>query len=315
MFPNIFLIIILLFLSFIFSGTETAFFSLSPMEINAIKKKNSIIDIFNKNRTGLLITLLFMNTFVNVFFVTIFSDIFNNYVINNDFIAVLIMTFLLLIFGEITPKILAIYKKELFVKNLPFIYIFYIVLMPLNKILTPLLTIISKKKNNEYKKEEFEEILELLKQSDKNLSGEVDLIKKFLKLKTLKAIDIAIKKKDIVFIQKNTSTKKVFEIFQKTRFSRIPVIDENNENIIGVVYFKDMILIEEASSIKSIIRPINSHFYHINVIKLLSIFLKQKEHIGVLINKENRMVGLLTLNNIIEILLGDLPDEKGNINE
>ncbi len=313
---NIFLFIILLFLSFLFSGTETAYFSLSNLELkNIIKKKKHSKSILNKiyhNRTKFLISLLFLNTFVNVFFIFVFNTIFRG-ISDNILINVIIVTFILLIFGEITPKIIASYRQHIFVNVIPITFFFHTIVSPLSSVIGFVLKRITTEKKDDIDYNELVDMLDYIKKHYKDIVNEVDLIQRYMSLREMNVEDICVTAEEIVCLKKDMTFMEVSKVFSLKRFSRMPVINRNLNEIIGIVYFKDMIFVDRSATVKGIIRDINFISNDTSVFKLLSWFLKTKIHIVIIQDISGKITGLVTLNDIVERLLGQLPDEKGII--
>lgn len=313
---NIFLFIILLFFSFLFSGTETAYFSLSNLELKNIskKRKNSklILNKINNNRTKFLISLVFLNTFVNVFFISIFNTTFSA-ISDNILINVIVVTFILLIFGEITPKIIASYKQHLFINVIPITFIFHTIVSPLSSMIGFVLKKITPEKKDNINYNELADMLDYIKKHYKDIVNEVDLVQRYMSLREMSVEDICVPAEKIICLKRDMTFTEVSEVFSLTRFSRMPVINRNLNEIIGIVYFKDMIFVDRNATVKGIIRDINFISRDTSVFKLLSWFLKTKIHIVMIQDISGKTTGLVTLNDIVERLLGPLPDDKGII--
>lgn len=313
---NIIILIILLIFSFILSGTETAYFSLEESDIRRFLKSpaayvNTLRSI-NRKRTEFLISLLFLNTFVNVFFVSIFNSMF---VFGNKFISIIIVTLLLLIAGEITPKIISVYKPHVFLIMLPFTNIFHVVVYPLSAFFA---LILGKRKNEPSKRLNYMELRDMLayiRSNYKDNRDEVELVENYLSLREMNVMDISVKKQDIVSIKSDASFRDASSVFLNHRFSRMPVISKRGDRIVGIIYFKDMLFVERDATIKGIIRNVSFISDETPVFKLLSWFLKTKNHIAVIQNKNGITAGLVTLNDIMERLLGPLPDDRGTADD
>ncbi|MFO8062497.1 MAG: CNNM domain-containing protein [bacterium] len=313
------LLVILISFSFLISGTETAFFSLTEVEIRRIGRtrprlKKLVFNLYNE-RTSFLIALLFLNTFVNVFFVSLFNILLKNagFIFRgSDIVSVIIITLVLLIMGEITPKIIAVYRTSFYISILPFTYILYLGVRFFSRSMAYLLMLVTGDRHSgELDENELKELLRLIKERDLSIKNEVILLEKYLYLKNLKAGDLSVPRENIEYIDREAGFEDVTENFRKNRFSRLPVINKEIDNIIGMIYFKDMIFLEQNTSIKGIIREVHFINPEIKVFKLLSFFLKNRIHIAVLRDGNNKTTGIITLTDIIEKLLGTLPDDRG----
>lgn len=315
---EIFLLFALLGLSFIFSGTETAFFSLSEMDIHNYSRKfrslSRMLHYLNRRRSAFLVSLLFLNTFVNVFFVSLFNTVIKiegtgtwHYVGN-----ILLITLILLIAGEITPKIIAVYRTEFFISSVGFTYAMHLFFSPFSRAVSWLIDLITGKQRNTIDYSELKEILSYLKEHEKGLDDEVMLVERYLAIRDLKAVDLYVPISEVYLIERDASAIEAMEAFRKERFSRMPVITDQKDRITGILYFKDMIFVDENSSIKGIVR--DAHFIpeHTEVFRVLNYFMKEKIHIAVLQNNQGKTTGIITLNNIIERILGPLPDDIGD---
>ena len=313
------LLVILISFSFLISGTETAFFSLTEVEIRRIGRtkprlKKLVFNLYNE-RTSFLIALLFLNTFVNVFFVSLFNILLkkSGFIFRgSDIVSVIIITLVLLIMGEITPKIIAVYRTSFYISILPFTYTLYLGVRFFSRAMAALLALVTGDRHSgELDEDELKELLRLIKERDLSIKNEVILLEKYLYLKNLKAGDLSVPRENIEYIDREADFEEVSENFRENRFSRLPVINEEIDNIIGMIYFKDMIFLEPNTTIKGIIREVHFINPEIKVFKLLSFFLKNRIHIAVLRDGNNRTTGLITLTDIIEKLLGTLPDDRG----
>ncbi len=311
---NIILLALLLIFSFIFSGTETAFFSLTESDIRKFCSKSAYyVDALrkvNKRRTEFLISLLFLNTFVNVFFVTVFNRAFST-LTQNKLVSILLVTFILLICGEITPKIISVYRSRVFINLLPFTYVFHLMVYPLSWLIALILGKSSDKEREKIDYMELKDMLSYISKNYKDNRDEVELVNNYLALREMKVTDICVKKPKIVSISRESSFSEASELFLKHRFSRMPVYSKDRERISGIIYFKDMIYVERNATIKGIIRNVSFISNQTPVFKLLSWFLKTKNHFAIIQNTDGNTEGLVTLNDIMERLLGPLPDDRG----
>lgn len=311
---SILILVSLLMFSFIFSGTETAYFSLSETDARKFIKErryySGVLKSMGRNKTSLLIALLFLNTFVNIYFVSLFNFTFGTY-LGSRIMSIGAVTIILLIIGEITPKIIAVYKPHFFVKILPFTNIFVFIISPLSRTVT---RIVDKKQDTASVRLEYPELkdmLEYIRNNYKDNRDEVELVENYLALREMNIRDICVKKNNVISIHADATFQQASSIFLNHRFSRMPVISKRGDRIIGIIYFKDMLFVERDATIKGIIRNVSFISDETPIFKLLSWFLKTKNHIAVIQDKGGKTVGLATLNDIMERLLGPLPDDRG----
>lgn len=319
-------ILILLFFSALISGSETAFFSLSPSDIDTLKvrgskKDMSIIQLLTKPKQ-LLATILISNNFINVSIVIlstyITANLFN--LQSNEllifFIQVIVVTSILLIFGEIIPKILSnnepIAVATLMVMQLKFlIWIF----KPLSSILITSTSFIDKrigKISHDISLSDLSDAIELT--SDANVSDDEKLILKGIAtFGEMEASEIMVSRVNITGIDITHSYQEIVEVVLKSGFSRIPIYEETLDNISGILYIKDLILYsdsEKNSRWQNLIRkPVFFVPENKKINDLLQEFRKKKIHLAIVVDEYGGTSGIITLEDIIEEIVGDISDE------
>ncbi|NQU87501.1 MAG: gliding motility-associated protein GldE [Mariniphaga sp.] len=317
-------IILLLIISALISGSEVAYFSLSPKNRNKLKK--------NKTKTGkitlknlekpekLLATILVANNFVNVGIIILSAFItsrivnFSNAPIIEFLFQVVIITFILLLFGEIIPKVYATHYGLGFAKFMA------IPLNILSKIFSPISsmliqsTLFVNKRLSKHKKNlsisDISQALELT--SDKEISEEKEILEGIVKFGNKKVVEIMKSRVDVIAIDIKTQLDEVIEIIKKSGFSRIPVYSDSFDQINGILYIKDLLShVHKGKSFKwqSIIRP---PFYvpetkGINT--LLEEFRKRKVHLAIVVDEYGGSAGIVTLEDILEEIVGEIVDE------
>ena len=240
----------LLVLSAIISGSEVAFFSLSPSEIKGLAKdkNNKLISAINllNSPERLLANILVVNNLINVAIITL-SAYFTWSAFGKSayvfFILTVVVTAVIIFFGEIIPKVYASKNRKLFIKASS------IILIPSNVLFKPLILILIKiseifKSNKrellESSKEELSKAMSLT--IDKNTSKqEKNILEGIINFGSIKVKEIMKSRVDIVAVEVDDSFKKVSELINKSGYSRIPVYKETIDNIEGVLYVKDMI--------------------------------------------------------------------------
>lgn len=317
MFLIIFSLAILLSFSFIFSGTETAFFSLTDIEMKRIIRKekgmSGIYRELSRHKTEFLMVILLCNTFVNVSFIAIANLLFRRIGGGfpfSEYVEVLVVTYVLLAAGEITPKILAVYKKSIFLKISKAVYYIYLPMKNIVRlVLVPIKKITGKEKAS-IPEEEFMDILMHLKDNEGKLINEIELLEKYYLLKQTECREIAVPASKVVYTGKNASASSLYSVFKEHRFSRIPVLEDDGKSFIGIVLFRDLIYLDDKSSVKSIVRKTKSFDSRTGAVKLLAYFFSERIHIAALHDAAGRFYGIITLTDIIEKLTGPLPNER-----
>lgn len=322
------LLIGLLVLSAFFSGSETAFFSLTKIELKKYEKKRSasykrIIRLL-RNPKHLLILILLGNTLVNVaasstaaiIAIEIGEHYFGKQA--HEFailFEIIIMTIVLLIFGEITPKLLAFNSSEKYSRlaSLP-LYILSFVLYPIIFLLDKFNSIISRKNSididNNITTEDLMNLLDSKNTEHPLEDSEKEIIKSIFRFFSgTKACEIMTPRVDIIAIDERESVEELRALFQESGHSKIPVYKKNIDNIIGFAYAKDVILSHEEVSLKSILRTPNYVTENSQISTLLNLFRRKKMQIALVVDEYGGTSGLLTMEDILEEIVGEILDE------
>ena len=325
-----FFLVILLVLSAFFSGSETAFFSLTKIQIKKYEKsKNASERRISKlilSHRSLLILILLGNTLVNVAASSTAAIIAIN--IGDKYFGsgahtfsilfeIVIMTFLLLLFGEITPKLLAYNHSERFsrIASLPLTALYYL-FYPIIKTLEFINLIFTHKsrsgnlQNNNITTEDLKNLLQS-KSTDHPLEeSEKEIIQSIFRFFSgTKAKEIMTPRVDIVGIDHTESYEKLREMLLECGHSKLPVYQENIDNVIGFIYAKDVILNPDKSSIVSLMRPPNYVTENSQISDLLNTFRQKKIQIALVVDEYGGTSGLLTMEDILEELVGEILDE------
>ncbi len=319
-------VIVLLFLSGLISGSETAFFSLSPSNLDSIKVRNgkkdkAILQLLDKPKQ-LLATILISNNFINVSIVIlstyITANLFNlqSNTILIFIVQVVVVTSVLLIFGEIIPKILS--NKEpvavatLMVMQLKFLIWFF---KPLSGILVTSTSFIDKrigKKGHNISMSDLSDAIEIT--SDTSVTDDEKLILKGIATFGEKeASEIMVSRVNITAVDITFSYREVIDAVLKSGFSRIPVYEETLDNITGILYIKDLILFAGSDKNlgwqKLIRKPILFVPENKRINDLLQEFREKKIHLAIVVDEYGGTSGIITLEDIIEEIVGEISDE------
>ena len=314
------LLLFLLVFSAIISGSEVAFFSLSQTEIKkyAKEKNKRLTNAVNllKSPDKLLANILIVNNLINVAIITL-SAYFtwssfgkSAYVF---FILTFVVTAVIIFCGEIIPKVYASKNIKLFIKTSS------LVLIPSNVIFKPLILMLIKIsqafKNNkrellESSKEELNKAMSLT--IDKSTSKEEkDILKGIINFGSIKVKEIMKSRVDIVAFEVDESFEKISELINKSGYSRIPVFKETIDNIEGVLYVKDLLphLNDKNFDWTKKIRPAFFVPENKNIDVLFKDFQEKRVHLSLVIDEYGGVSGLVTLEDIIEEIVGDIKDE------
>ena len=316
---------VLLYASGFVSASEIAFFSLSPSDLSKIDGEEHPSDSRIKALLGdseyLLATILISNNFVNVtiimlcnyFFASVID--FGNAQVLEFLLITVVLTFLLLLFGEIMPKIYSAQHTLSFCrKAAPVIYFLRWVFKPVSALLVHSTFLINrlaqKQKAPNISVDELSQALEL---TDKNeISEESNMLEGIIRFGEETAKEVMTSRLDMVDLDIDTSFSNVLKCVVDNAYSRIPVYKESRDNIKGILYIKDLLpYVDKGADFKwqNLIRPA----YFVPETKmiddLLRDFQKNKIHIAIVVDEFGGTSGLVTMEDIIEEIVGEINDE------
>ncbi len=320
----IILVLSLLLLSALISGSEVAYFSLSPNDKEAIKhikdKKNIILASLLERPKRLLATILIANNFVNVAIV-IFSTYITNIVIGDNLsptaefiIQVVLITFLLLLLGEVIPKIYANKDPLKLAKFVAFgIYYLRFFLSPFSSILVNSTNFIDKrikKKGHSISVDELSKALELTS-DDNDRDDEQRILEGIVKFGNTDVKQVMTSRVDVISIEESMTYKEVIELILDSGYSRIPVHKENFDSILGVLYIKDLLphLHKDDFKWKSVIRKPFFVPENKKIDDLLREFQSKKIHLAIVVDEYGGSSGIISLEDILEEIVGEISDE------
>jgi len=316
--------ILFLAISALISASEIAFFSLDPQTLKELessdhKPDRRIIELI-ENPQRLLATVLIGNNFVNVTLIILLSY-FTNSVISFEnspllgfIFQTIIITFLILLFGEITPKIYASqFTKSTARKTVNAIYFLEKIFGPFVSLLVNSTSIVNNRlsriSRNNISMDELSHALELTSNSK---DEDTDMLEGIIKFGNIQVVDIMTSRVDMIDIDIKTPYNQLLNSIIKFGYSRIPIYSGNRDNIKGILYAKDLLPhIDKPANFRwqSLIRPA---FYVPETKKiddLLSEFQQNKVHLAIVVDEYGGTSGLVTLEDILEEIVGDISDE------
>ncbi len=328
----IIIMVICLVFSAYFSATETAFSCANKTRLRALaekgnKKAELAVNLAEKY-DRLISTILIGNNIVNILLASVgtllFVEIFKDTALADKAAAIstLVVTVAVLIFGEITPKSIANDFPEKFAMfSAPLIRLFIWVLLPLNFIFSLWKKLVGKlfkvEEEDNMTQEELLMMVEEAEQEGDIDTDEGDLLRNAIEFSDLKAEDILTHRVDLEALPVDSKKTEIAQMFTKTRFSRIPVYEDNIDNIIGVIHQKDFYVGSGVTTepIKDIISPVL--FVHQSEMAddLLRKLQKEKSHIAVVVDEYGGTLGIVTMEDILEQLVGDIWDEHDEVVE
>lgn len=322
------IIVFCLIMSAFFSATETAFSSLNRIRIKNMAEKGNkkalLVLTLSENYDSLLSTILIGNNIVNIASASLATVLFVS-MLGNDLgpsISTLVTTIVVLIFGEVTPKSIAKESPESFAMfSAPFLRILVKLLTPANFLFKQwkrLISLVVKTSGEDAITEE--ELLTIVEEAEQG--GSIDkeesvLIQNAIEFNELEAMDIFTPRVDVIAIPNDTPKDDIAKLFAKTGYSRLPVYEENIDNIIGILYQKDFYnyMVPNDDALENHIRPVLFITKNRNIGDLLKELQNKKMHIAVILDEFGCTVGIITLEDILEELVGDIWDEHDTIEQ
>lgn len=318
-------LIFLIVVSGLVSGSETAFFSLSPADIGVLSngkhpKDQLILDLRKRPKT-LLATILIGNNFVNVAIVILStyltSILFNlgDNLLLTFVLQVIVITSIILLFGEIIPKIYA-NKEPVMVANIMVrpIKVLIVLFKPLSYFLVHSTRFIDKKigkKGHNITYSELSDAIEITVDESAPVE-EKNILRGIATFGEKEASEIMQSRVNVTAIDKKLSFQEVLKVVVESGFSRIPVYKESFDHVIGVLYIKDLLPhLKSTENMEwlSLIRPAIFVPENKKINDLLQEFREKKIHLAIVVDEYGGTSGLITLEDIIEEIVGEISDE------
>jgi len=320
-----FFVLVLLFCSALISGSEVAYFSLSPtdkesVQSNANDKQNQFLQTLLDRPKRLLATILITNNFVNVAIVILSSYITNSLIRGSlsptvEFIIqVVVITFLLLLIGEVIPKIYANKSPLRLAQFMSFpIYYLRLFLYPLCSVLVNSTNFIDKrikKKGHQISVDELSQALELTTDENEK-EDDQRILEGIVKFGNTDVKQVMTSRIDVISIEENMSFKEVTDLILSSGYSRIPVHKDNFDNISGVLYIKDILphLKKDNLDWKSLVRKPFFVPENKKIDDLLREFQSTKIDLAIVVDEYGGSSGIITLEDILEEIVGEISDE------
>lgn len=323
----IFLLILLLSVSFFLSGAEVAFFSLSYKDINMLKTKQQpgykrIVALLDEPKT-LLASLVVANNFVNIAIIIVSNFVieqlipFDNQLWWVEFlIKVFAVTFLILLFGEVMPKVMATQNNIRFARDAGALvegvsYLFRAISKPLANTGDFIEKRLAKKTNISYSLEELDHAIDITTENEAS-TKEKNILKGIVKFSNITARQVMKARLDVSGIDHNTTFHNLIKKIEELHYSRLPVYKEGLDKVVGMIHTKDLLpYLNEADDFNwhSIMRP--PYFIHEQkmIEDLLKEFQAKRIHFAVVVDEFGGTSGVVTLEDILEEIIGDIKDE------
>lgn len=319
-------ILILLVFSGLISGSEIAFFSLTPSELNKINysnsKTNQLVGKLLGNQKQLLATILISNNLINITLIIITTHFASN-LINFSLLHPLLtfitqvigITFIILLFGEVIPKIYATKNSHKLAKIMSFpLNILSVIVFPLSYLLIKFSGLIDKhikQRGLNVTVEDLSHALDLTSDIPEN-QNEHRILKGIVKFGETNVKQIMTARVDVVALDKNLPYSTVIDTIIDSGYSRIPVYENSFDTIIGIIYIKDLLAhIKENDSFEwiKLVRPPFFVPENKKLDDLLSEFQEMKMHLAIVVDEYGGTSGIVSLEDILEEIVGEISDE------
>lgn len=332
MYIQIIIMAVCLLMSAYFSATETAFSTLSKTKLKTLAEKGnkraSLALRLSENYDRLISTILIGNNLVNILLSAIATVFVIDLLVNTTYenlattISTAAVTVVVLIFGEITPKSIAKNRPEGFAMfAAPLMQFFIWILIPVSFIFSLWTKLVAKifrvKADNKMSQEELLMLVEEVQEEGSIDTEEGDLLRNAINFTELKAEDILTHRVDLEGFEIETPMEEVGQLFEESRFSRLLVYEESIDKIVGVVHSKDVFTAKGLTdkSLEELITP--PLFIHKGerIDDLLRELQTNKSHLAVVLDEYGGTLGIVTMEDILEELVGDIWDEHDEVIE
>ncbi|MCR5014204.1 MAG: gliding motility-associated protein GldE [Bacteroidales bacterium] len=321
---------LLLIASALISGSETAFFSLQPRDIDDLESrqdsKSKLVLRLRENPNTLLATILIGNNFVNVTITLlatyIVSEMFDlvNYPVAAFIMEVIVVTSLVLIIGEITPKTIASKRPIKIARFMaPALKVLISVFRPLSKLLVKSTSFMNKyleKRKAEISTDDLSAAVDIATESATPLDEKKML--KGIATFTEKEVSSVMKPRiDIIAVEHGMPFQEMLETVIRSGFSRIPVYEETLDKVSGILYVKDLLPYLDAQTFEwqKLIRPAFFVPENRKINDLFQDFREKKIHIAIVVDEYGGISGLITMEDVIEEIVGEINDEFDNVKQ
>ena len=324
---NIIALAVLILMSGYFSATETAFLSCNKTRLRTMAEKGNkraaLVNKLNESYDRLLSTILIGNNIVNltaasigtVLFVRLYGDI-------GATVSTAVMTVLVLIFGEITPKNVAKDCPEKFAMfSAPIIRVLIWIFTPLNYLFGLWKKLVSKvlrlESDSKMSQEELLMLVDEVREGGTIDSEEGDLLKNAIEFNDMRAEDILTHRVDLEAVDVESTKEEIAEVFTQSKFARLPVYEDSIDNIIGILNMKDFY--DGTGITEKSVREIMTKPLFVlkseKIDELLKLLQETKSQMAVILDEYGGTLGIVTLEDILEELVGEIWDEHDEVTE
>ena len=316
-------LLLLLFLSAFFSSAETAMTTVNKIRMRTLveegnKRAKTLLQI-TENSGKMLSAILIGNNIVNLSAASLTTSL--AYSLGGSFVAIAsgILTLLILLFGEITPKTMAtIHAEKISLAYAPIVSIFMKLMTPLIAIVNgmamgilTLLRVDPNAKRTLMTENELRTIVDVSHEEGVIESEEKEMIYNVFDLGDAKAKDVMVPRVHVTFADVESTYEELLEIFREDKFTRLPVFEETTDNVIGTINMKDLLLFDNTKEfhIKDILREAYFTYEYKNISELLVEMRQASFNIVIVLDEYGETAGLITLEDLLEEIVGEIHDE------
>lgn len=330
-------IAILILLSGFFSGTETAYSCVNKMKLksmvaNGKKHARQVMDFADDKYDKLVTAILVGNNIVNITASALGTLLFAQLIADQSIattVSTMVLTVIVLLVGEITPKFLAsVYPEKVCFLVYPLMQLFYWCLMPICKIFdfykNGLRKAFKLKKEDTVTNEELMSLVDEAEEDGTLKEDESELVRSALEFDDLKVEDILVPRVDVTAVDVDSTMDEILEVFKNTAFSRLPVYRDTIDNVIGLIHEREFFngYLGGEKNVENLVQNIVFTTEYTRISALLKELQKNKIHMAAVSDEYGGLVGIVTLEDILEELVGEIWDEHdkeevlfGEINE
>lgn len=283
------------------------------------KRARMVLDVTEHHSRKMLSAILIGNNVVNISASSLAATLaynFGGYMVS---IATAILTVAILVFGEITPKSIATLNSDkLSLSYIRIIRVFMVVMTPfifiiniLSRGILFLFRIDPNARNNAMTEDELRTIVDVSHEDGLIESGEKEMIYNVFDLGDAKAKDVMVPRVHVTFADVNSSYKELIDIFKEDKFTRLPVYEDTTDNVIGTINMKDLLLFDnkDSFSVRDILRETYFTYEYKNISELLVEMRDASFNIAIVLDEYGETAGLVTLEDILEEIVGEIHDE------
>ena len=320
------ILVILLLLSAFFSSAETALMTVNKIRLRSLaddgnRRAALVLDTTEKHTSKMLSAILIGNNIVNISASSLSATLaysFGGYMVS---IATAILTVAILVFGEITPKNFAtIHAEKVSLAYIPIIRFFMVIMTPLiflidvfSKGFMFLLRVDPNAKNNAMTEDELRTIVDVSHEDGVIESEEKEMIYNVFDMGDAKAKDIMVPRVHVTFADINSTYDELIEIFREDKFTRLPIYEETTDNVVGTINMKDLLLYnyndKKEFHVRDILREAYFTYEYKSISELLVEMRQASINIAIVLDEYGETAGLITLEDLLEEIVGEIHDE------